>query len=546
MWKIIIVLYFYIKFFHIYLTFLIKHQIMKKLLFLLSLFFTTVNSFSQSLETIDWGTYTELPKFSLYQKIIGGNDDGFYALKTINQDIYLDFVSSTTMSVDASNQLLLPTVNGIQTKFEDIFYVNNQLILFTSATNTAAGKKFVYIMYVKGDGTLKNKPKKVGEISVSNNPADSFNFLLSPNQKQIYLYYHTTYKTYNGEPFTVKSFDSSLQPILDSNFKLPFKDTHVEITKYLVGNSGNFYMMAKSEQVTKRKSSRSKGPKYDFTVLAFNAKTKGLKSYKIKILKYIPHSATFGLDKEENIVVVGLSAAKTSRVAGQFTGAFYKKFDPRIQKEIPVGAKDFFIIFDKASASRLLTKRNGDTPEKQYNYILKNVKFLANGSVIMLAEQYNESYKIITDPATKADTKIIYYNFNDILAIGINNKGKMEWNKQIPKNQKSIDDNGYYHSYYCSVVDNKLKVIYNDNSSNKKDTPDNKIKPLKNNPNKTPKGMAFIVTIYTDGSFEKDAMFPDKDKKTVIVPRLIKKIGDFYYTYGQNGKNFKFGRFVMD
>ncbi|RLD50859.1 MAG: hypothetical protein DRI94_07600 [Bacteroidetes bacterium] len=280
--------------------------------------------------------------------------------------------------------------------------------------------------------------------------------------------------------------------------------------------------------------------------MAFNIKTKGIKSYNVKLLKNIPHSVTFGLDKDENIVAIGLSAAKTTRVAGQFTGAFYKKFNPRTQKEIPIGAKDFFIVFDKKSAVDFLTTRNGETPKKQYNYILRDVKFLLNGSIILLTEQYYETYKIIKDPATKATTKIIYYHFNDLFAVGVNRKGKMEWSKRIPKNQESFNDKGYYHSFYNTVIDNKLKIILNDNPSNKKETPTEKTKILKNNPNRTPKGKAFIVTMYTDGSYEKDPMFPDKDAKTVIVPKLIKKIGDFYYTYGQQGKKFKFGKFIMD
>ncbi len=519
---------------------------MKKLFIFISFLFLGLITFAQSLETIDWGPLTELPKFSLYQKIIGGNDDGFYAIKTIGQDIYLDYVSSTTMSVDQSNQLLMPTVSGMQTHYENIFYLSGKLVLFTSVVNKAAGKKFLYIMYVNGDGTLKNKPKKVASLSVSNAPEDGFDFLLSPDGKKVYLYYHTSYKVYNGEPFSVKVFDASLQTVLEANFKLPLKNRPVEITKYEVGKSGNLYMMVKAKQVSAKKSRTKKAAKYDFMVMTFYAKTKGVKQFNVRLLKNIPHSVTFGLDKDENIVVVGFSAAKTSRVAGQFTGAFYKKFNPRTQKEIPIGGKNYFIIFDKKSIADFMTPRNGETPKQQYNYVLKDVKFLANGSIVLLTEQYFETYKIIKDPATKKSITITYYHFNDIFSVGVNRKGKMEWFKRIPKNQESFDDKGYYHSFYYTVIDNKIKIILNDNPSNKKDTPAKKIKVLRNNPNRAPKGKAFIVTMYTDGSYEKDPMFPDKDAKTVIVPKLIKKIGDFYYTYGQQGKKFKFGRFTME
>ncbi len=517
-----------------------KHLIF---IILLSLSFNFIGA--QTLETTEWGIATELPKFNVYQKIIGGNDDGIYALRTENNDFYLDFISSLTLTVDIKSPLLLPSVGSLQTKYEEIFFLDNKIILFTSVVNKMLGKKLMYIMYVNSDGTLKNKPKKVAELSVSNAPEDDFEFMMSPDEKNIYLYYHTSFKEYNDEPFTFKAFNSSLQEISSVEVTIPLKERGIEITKYEVGKSGNIYMMAKAKQkVTKR--SRSKGDVFDYVALAYDVKSKLVRDFTIKLPKVYPANATFGLDAEENIVVMGFTKMKTSRVVGQTIGAFYRKFNPRINKEILINPKFSMFKFDRAAPAEFMEERNGLTSEQQYSYGLLDIAFLANGTVVLISEQQYQSFRPIIDPNTKSTTIMTYYNFNDIFTIGINKKGKMEWVKRIPKNHNSFDDKGYYHSFSHFVMDNKIKYFLNDVSKNKKGIPTSKIKTLKNVPGKAPKGQAFVITSYTDGSYEKDPMFLKKNAKITIVPKLVTRVGESYYFYGQQKNKYRFGKFIVE
>jgi len=129
----------------------------------------------------------------------------------------------------------------------------------------------------------------------------------------------------------------------------------------------------------------------------------------------------------------------------------------------------------------------------------------------------------------------------------VNKKGKMDWAQRIAKNQNSLDDNGYYSSYAATVELTKLKIIFNDHKANaKKDKLPEKTKQIKFMPAKSPKAVPFVVTIYTDGSFEKDMIFPGKDAKNVFVPRLFYNTGENYFTYGQKGKTYRFGSFVFE
>ncbi|MFH2096885.1 MAG: hypothetical protein ABIJ16_14340, partial [Bacteroidota bacterium] len=312
--------------------------------------------------------------------------------------------------------------------------------------------------------------------------------------------------------------------------------------------TGFIYLLVKALQDDGKKNKTSKTDSYEFMMLVYNTEKAEIKSYPIEIQKYFPSNVTFTLNAKEEIVVCGFFSAKTTKVAGEFIGAFYLVIDPRIEKFLPPpGPKDYFLLFDKEFLGQNAQERNGLLPEQYNNYIIKDMFTLSNGGYILLAENYFETVSTYTDPQTKKETKLTYFNYNDIIAIGVSREGKMAFAKRIAKNQNSLDDYGYYSSYYATVDFSKVKIMFNDNPANaSKEKPLDKLKVIKFLPEKAPKSTAYMVTIYTDGSFEKDPMFSGKDEKTAIIPRMIYKKEDRYITVSMKGKVFKFGGFFFE
>ncbi len=525
-----------------------------KILFVVILSFLALLSYSQTLEVVEWGTFKEIEKNTSFQKIVGHDEDGFYAVSSegkgeINRkQLWLEYYSNLTFTLEAKNEIILPSVGGIATEFEEMFYLKNKLILFTTATNEQTERKYLYVQYLEQNGQLKNKPKKIGEIPTGNNKEDGFIFVLAENRSKIFISYHNSFMQYNEEPFTFKVMDTSLKIEFDEKFILPLKDRKFSVVKTDIGESGNFYILAKAVQVESRKGRGKKAKKYDNIMLVYNMEKEEFKTYDIKMQKYIPTNVLFTLNEKEEVVICGFFSAKTQKVAGQFLGAFYKIIDPRIEKFLPVPEKKFdFIVFDKTFLAENAQERNGVVPEDYNNYILKDLLMLSNGGFVLLAENYFITEKTFLDPKAKEEILLTYHNYNDIIAVGVNKKGKMDWAQRIPKNQNSLDDNGYYSSYATTIELTKLKIIFNDHKANaKKDKLPEKTKQIKFMLAKSPKAIPFVVTIYTDGSFEKDMIFPGKDAKNVFVPRLFYNTGENYFIYGQKGKTYKFGSFVFE
>ncbi len=531
---------------------------MKKNFFVILLALFTTVTFAQTLETVMWGTPTDLPKQTSFQKIIGTNDDGFYALRSDNASfittdkMWLEFVSFTTMNVDESNEIQFPAVGSKQTYFNDMFFINDKLILFTSKADKGRSQNVLYMEYMNTNGTLKNKPKEVGSTPISNLKEDRFNFKYLKEDKQIMLYYHKTYSKYNGEKFSLKIFDSNLKEVFAEDLVFPKrlmgrKNKLVQIEK---AKSGNIYMLFKVEVVsTKSTRGKKSGDKYENVLVVYNTKKKEFKTYDVKVNKFVPKSVKFVLTDDEIVVLAGTMAPRTVKFPEQFTGMFYLKINPKTEKVIPFKNPKlavYDIKRDKKLISTFSSTRTGETQADRYSFEVKSVEKLQNGGFVVVAEQYFKSYRTYKDPQTKKEIKILYHNYNDILVGGIDKTGKFAWVKRFPKMQYSINDGGHFSSFATIVNVNTVKLMYNDVAKNITNTNSDKTKTIKFNPKTSPKGVAVMHSIYTDGSIQKTPMFADKDGECVIIPKTLTEFTDGYLIATQKGKKYRFAQFVVE
>ena len=511
--------------------------------------------FAQSLETVMWGDKTELQKKTSFQKIAGTNSEGFYAIRSddpsyITKDkLWLEYISLTTLNVDESNEIALPSVGGKQSYYENIFYINDKLILFTSIEDKSRNEKVLYISYLNTNGTLKNKPKEVAKYPISNLKEDGFNFKYLESSKEIMLHYHKTFSKYNGEKIYVKIFNSNLQSTFDEELVFPDNILEKELSIIQVdrGESENLYFLNKVEKISTRRTTG--GKKYDNILMVFNSEKKEFKGYTISIAKFIAKDLKFVLDKEENVIIAGTYGAKTSRVAGQIGGFFYTKINPKTEKIIaPANIKLTYYDFlrDKAIAATFKDDRTGETSEQRYSFKIKSIELLDNGGFMLITEQYYDSFREFKDPETKEIIKVKYYNYLDFLIGGVDKNGKFAWVKRFPKMQFSTKDGGYFSSYAIHTNVNTVKLMYNDDEKNIKNTKPDKTKTVKFNPKTTPKAVAVMHSVYTDGSIQKTTMFPDNDSECVIVPKTLTKFSDGFLIYTLSGKEYRFAQFVFE
>ncbi|MBU0763767.1 MAG: hypothetical protein KJ607_02915, partial [Bacteroidetes bacterium] len=351
-------------------------------LFAISLFISGI--YSQTLE-IEWGNFMELDKDQYIQDIVGGNEDGFYVLRSNNitgcgnARTWIDYYNATMFSPESSSELLMPSVNGMETSFGKLYYIDGKLILFTILVDEHRNQRIAYVQYINSDGTLKNKPREIGQLPIQNGPY-SFNYELSGDGKKIMFYYFNYFQTYNGEEIIIKILDASLQEEFSKKLVLPLKERQFELLDFQLGKSGNIYISAKLARESKKgRSSTDAGT--EFGIITYNRKKNDFYIETVEMKKNEPSSIIFGLDKDENIVVGGLYSYKTAR-SGEIYGAFYQTINPNTQKVIRGTAEDKESLIDfsrdRDFMNQFTYKRFGD-PNYFYRYILKDIFFLDNG-----------------------------------------------------------------------------------------------------------------------------------------------------------------------
>lgn len=525
---------------------------MRKLVSLFAIISLSLGVYAQSLESVDWGAFNDMPEETSYQQAIGFDSDAFFFIRSdhkvgLNREkVWLEGYSSLTNTFESSNEIILPSVSGVQTEYETMYYKDNKFILFTSARNRNRNQIVLYVSYLKPDGTLKNKPKEIAALPLSNLPKDGFNFFLSDDEKNIVVESHKTFKKYNSDKLNLVVLDFNLAEVFKSSVVLDDKYDNKELIIIQKSfNDGKFIFLAKSELINTRRSSKSTS--YDFVTFVYNTANKSIHPFTVKILKYKIADARYTINKKGNIVVGGFFAGKTKKFVNEKIGMFFKQYNPKTLKLIPdVDLKSYFLKFSREFLVEINNPLYGETKDIRSAYGVKSIEELANGGYIILSEQKWVDGRTVVEANKKEATGIEYFHYNNILAGGINKKGRFTWTKIFPKVQLSTNDHGYFSSYKVIPVMNKLKLFYNDNESNLHSGKIKKLKEFKNNVRSKPSGMAGVLTIYMDGSFERDPMFTGKAKDVVFIPHTLGQ-NSIGYGFGvTDGKEVKFGSFIIE
>jgi hypothetical protein len=142
------------------------------------------------------------------------------------------------------------------------------------------------------------------------------------------------------------------------------------------------------------------------------------------------------------------------------------------QKEV---VNDYFHLFPRDFMTQDMTPSQIDRLERRenrgrlgpqlYNYAIRGIHPLDDGSTIVVAEQFYIYQQNTTDSRGIMQTMYHYY-FNDIVAFKVDSVGTFNWIARIPKEQHSVNDYGYYSSVKTFVTDGKLLCFFNDNSRN--------------------------------------------------------------------------------
>lgn len=497
-------------------------------------------SFAQS-ATVKWGATIKKPSGTYISKIVGEDKDGFYVLrKALKKGVMHIERFNQKMELEFSQQLTIPKKGKKFHTYEGIYYINNQLVLFTSFADKNMGKNFAFAHPISDKGVVGTKFKKIDEIKTEGRKTGSFDVELSKDSTKFLVYHNEPYDKYEDEEFSFKVYDNTLTPVWEKGITLPYKDENFNIKDYKIAGNGTVYMLA-TIYPDKSKGEKTKSKEYQvnkYVILSYNGKDDDLQQFEVNLSGKWIDEMSYEINEETQELIVSGFYADDHKMAVK--GTFFLSMDIESKKVKVTSIKAFDKEFISESIGEKKAEKGKGIRYFDFDYMFTR----KDGGIYMVAEQYYLTTRTYTDSNGNTRT-VTVYNYDDIMVTSINSKGEIEWTRLVEKRTGSSGPAYLSYAVNFNKNNDQLNIVFNDNPENisraKDDT--KKIKALKS----YKKSIAALVNINIEGYMSRTAMFQNRDlDKTYLRPSLFLSTDDeSFITVATRGKNYKFGKFTF-
>ena len=430
---------------------------MKKILLFLISLFIILNAYSQYSEFI----LNKKETFEDELKFVAKHEKDLILRKIAEKKrIYLCYFNAETLVKNSEKEIKFPNVNDQLTEFEDIFYFNNRICLFTSDYNKKLKHYTLYVSEYNDNGEIISAAKEVDNIKWTNkNFRKRYEVSLSNDSSKILIYHKLDeYDDKNTlGKISFKILDEKLNLVLNKEIELEKSFSKYELSNFLVNKSSNIYFIEK-EVVESSKNEDL----YKVNVVVYNPNTDKVAKTEVNIDEKRILSHDLQLTKQGNILITGAYAIDRDfsgswKGVSSLKGLFCSLIDTKTNNVLSKYKKDIDIIlagdrkedFFKNSSSILFMVEDG---KHLYRYRLKNTFQLDDDQVVLLV-QFEHS---INGSYLKGPIIAVNFNLKDEQKSWINAYPFKETKSNETNNKETF-------SYVAFISKNKINVIYNFN-----------------------------------------------------------------------------------
>ena len=414
------------------------------------------------------------------------------------------------------------TVNKSIATYEGARVLNGKFVLFLS--DKRDGNNNLFMQTFSDELEQPEKSIKLAEYELSINKGE-FRILQSPDKKYIGVAWYINPKRGEREVYGFKVFDSLLNLVNEGEYPLPFEADLSTINTQIITNSGD-YLMAVTEYQKNEKGIFFKNQLNYKALHVLRINDDGLQDFQIDLKERRVEAISMAIGDNNNFIVTGIYGDK-----GEYgiKGVFHQRIDLKTEEKIDERFQEFEKSFitqgwserQIEKAKKRQTKGKGEP--QLYNYIMKDITILKDGSIVGTMEQYYVQVNANTDYRTGTVSQSYYYYYNDIIAYKINPVGDISWVKKIIKEQISSNDEGLYSSYESFIDNGKVHFIFNDHiknyDSNLKFIEHFDIYPANYSRTKNAVGLASIDL--ENGDIKREAFLSRSKMNALILPKLF-------------------------
>lgn len=375
-----------------------------------------------------------------------------------------------------------------------------------------------------------------------------FQIVQSQNKKFIAISYEIQGNKLNQDTYGFTILDSNLTEVNKGVYTLPFNGNMATINEYHLANNGAFYMSV-TEHLSPNDRMFVRNAKNYKAMHVFQIKSDTLKSFQLDF----SGKRVEAIEMKSNDSLFTLTGLYAEKDAQGTTGVFYltlNSVNGSINKQgfVPFSAELTRLQWsdnNRVYGRNNLMNQNWQSSSQLYDYRLRNMDLLPDGSIIGSVEQYYVYSRTNFDSRTGISNSVNYYYYDDILAFKIGIGNNFDWCKTIEKSQASLNDNGPFSSYAHFFSEGKFCFVFNDNNRNYLDNGDfnttDGIRATNFSRNRTT--IASVEIDIQSGEVVRKSMFSQKEINSIVVPKLfsVDQFNKQLILYAVSGGRERFG-----
>jgi hypothetical protein len=377
------------------------------------------------------------------------------------------------------------------------------------------------------------KEKVIAKLSYEGGNASQSisNIVPSHDSSLVAVYQVIPAKRLEPEQLYVQVFSNDFDALVwERNVQLPHAAKDATLENAVVDKDGNLFLLY---EIKEQQAARTAGAaKFFKSIFVVSPKAEPYE-YVVKLAGQEIESVGIGTDDKGDLLVSGFygEKGKLRNSSGLFTftlNAQTQETGASFQKTIP----DLY-------ASDIGNR-------KKYEYRFRKAYVIDDASSqLLLAEQY--LFYVVTNYnqyGTGGST--FHYVYGPAAIIKLNADQDVEWVRRVPKLQHTVNDGGYFSSYYSFLYNDNAVLVYNDDPSNLTVLEDARYNDLDQSRRmKTAAVMAAVVG--PDGKLTKQLLQAyDPELGANIIPKSSQRIDDkTHLVVARWRKDYRLGRLIV-
>lgn len=360
-----------------------------------------------------------------------------------------------------------------------------------------------------------------------------FEYEQSRDRSKTLVYYKLTYGKRDQEKIALFVLDQNMNLLWSKEKTLPYDDKWFDMVDYNVDNKGNVYLIGKlfgdeSRDIVTDKDKLEKGEvdygNYQHQVISLFDNGSKEVSYSVQLPSKYIKSMGMTIDNNQDVFCGGVYT--NNKLSDITKGTYFLKIDSQSGELLHQTLKGFdnglVTLNETGIGKKRQLKRASKDKYEGYQYLTELIP-KEDGGYFLVLEQFAEELK--RAQTTNGSLGSVYFEkyHDDVFVAGVSPSAEIQWNQKISKAQNGGSGNFLASgSYFASVEQNKLFMVYNGNLNNFLPEKTKKLKKgeiYRYQGYRDKNATVVLATIDNQGKLEKKPLLETKKKRSVGIIR---------------------------